>query len=127
MEPVRMHSGTSVDNFKREISTYKLNAMPALAEDDIVIEDETGLTRRSSKTLDKSKIKRTKPRLVSQDAFVEVELESEDMTESGSLVPAAKCEKQTSDSLKKVKKFIQRVFPCTRANKNDVDQNGQQI
>ncbi|XP_052231470.1 uncharacterized protein LOC127844945 [Dreissena polymorpha] len=127
MEPVRMHSGTSSENFKREISTYKLNAMPALAEDEIVLDEETGSSRRSSKTNDKSKIKRTKPKRVSQDAFAEVELESEDMAESGNLVPPAVGKKEASRRFTRVKKFFVRFFACTRANKNDEFENGQRV
>ncbi|KAH3774476.1 hypothetical protein DPMN_175858 [Dreissena polymorpha] len=62
MEPVRKRSGTSSESFKREISSQKCNAMSAVTEDGIVLDEETGSTRRSSKINDKSKIKRTKPK-----------------------------------------------------------------
>ncbi|KAH3774468.1 hypothetical protein DPMN_175850 [Dreissena polymorpha] len=46
MEPVRKHSETCSESFKRKTSTQKLNVMPTLTEDEIVLEEETGSTRR---------------------------------------------------------------------------------
>lgn len=116
MEPI--HSGSSLESFKREISAFKINAMPALAEDDTINDEDEGDRSHRSKTRDRSKIKRSKR--IYEPEFTEIDIESEnEMQPAAALVNKANNTK--TSKLDKCFKFVCRIIPCTKSSKSNRD------
>ncbi|XP_060552711.1 uncharacterized protein LOC132713989 isoform X2 [Ruditapes philippinarum] len=115
-EPVRMHSGTSSESFRRDISLYKLNAMPALEEDDHISSSGADEICGRSKTNDKSKIKNSRRKRFNQE-LVETADEERHETEENPDEEATK----RKGKFRGLSKCFKGLFPCTRANKNELD------
>ncbi|XP_045194486.2 uncharacterized protein LOC123550115 [Mercenaria mercenaria] len=116
IEPVRIHSGTSTESFRRDISLYKLNAMPALEETDHVSDDGADEISGRSKTNDLSKIKKSRRKRL-DPGLIEIE-DEESHAMQDNLVEASV---QKKGKFKGLSQCFKGLFPCTRSNKNDLD------
>lgn len=117
-EPVRMHSGTSTESFRRDISLYKLHAMPVLEEDASSSDDGADEVCGRSKTKDRSKIKKSR-RNRPDPEMVEIHLENEENEEAEEKEEGMSHTKKRK--FKSFSKFFKGLFTCTRSNKNDID------
>lgn len=112
-----MHSGTSTESFRRDISLYKLNAMPALEEDDHFPDEGADEICGRSKTNDKSKIKKSRRERFEQELVERADDEEKQTTEGNAEEEPSK----KKGKLNGLSRCFKGMFPCTRANKDDLD------
>lgn len=123
VEPVRMHSGTSTESFRREISMFKINAMPALEEDtdssdDDVWESAVELcSHYKSKTTDKSKIKHAKHkrRASTQLQKMKPHTETAEPDYDYNDGQTNSTNKSNRQRLKQFRNFFSKLFSCSKA------------